>query len=130
MARMAVLPQPRTPPLRSATHRDPPRPTLCAPPLVPHPLRPTHCAPPLSRPEAMADDQAERCVAPGGLAICLGTSMQMTPARDWPCKADKMVIVNLQPTVRDDKAALVIRAPIDDVLLGVMLGFRNFTAQI
>ena len=87
-----------------------PFPTPPHPPAGPDP--PNH--------PAMADDQAELCVAPGGVAICLGTSMQMTPARDWPCKADKMVIVNLQPTVRDDKAALVIRAPIDDVLVGVM----------
>ena len=30
----------------------------------------------------------------------LGTSMQMTPARDWPCQASRMVIVNLQPTIK------------------------------
>ena len=61
---------------------------------------------------------------PKGLAVCLGTSMQMTPARDWPCQADRLVIVNLQPTVKDSQAALVIRAPIDRVLRGVVDGLE------
>uniref|UniRef100_A0A7R9YEQ7 protein acetyllysine N-acetyltransferase n=1 Tax=Pinguiococcus pyrenoidosus TaxID=172671 RepID=A0A7R9YEQ7_9STRA len=51
-----------------------------------------------------------------GLSVCLGTSMQMVPARDLPCRAKRMVIVNLQPTVKDKKARLVIRAPIDEVM--------------
>ena len=68
----------------------------------------------------MADEHADLCARPGGLAICLGTSMQMTPARDWPCKADKLVIVNLQPTIKDHAADLVIRAPIDRVMALVM----------
>ena len=68
----------------------------------------------------MADEHSEICAKKGGLAICLGTSMQMTPARDWPCKADKLVIVNLQPTIKDDAASLVVRAPVDLVLERVM----------
>jgi len=46
--------------------------------------------------------------------------MQMCPARDLPCDADKMVIVNLQPTIMDDEAWMVVRSKIDDVLYGVM----------
>mmetsp|Transcript_6095 Transcript_6095/g.7885 ORF Transcript_6095/g.7885 Transcript_6095/m.7885 type:complete len:176 (-) Transcript_6095:223-750(-) len=42
--------------------------------------------------------------------------MQMTPAREWPCRAAKLVIVNLQPTVRDHLATIVIKAKIDDVM--------------
>jgi len=50
--------------------------------------------------------------------------MQMTPARDWPCQASRMVIVNLQPTVKDGEASLVIRARTDEVMtkLAVALG--------
>jgi mono-ADP-ribosyltransferase sirtuin 6 len=78
----------------------------------------------------LAEDHAEKCEAEGGLAICLGTSMQMTPARDWPCRARRMVIVNLQPTIKDDEAALVIRAPIDQVLSGVLAALQPRTPNL
>lgn len=66
-----------------------------------------------------AEYHSKRCRGKG-LALCLGTSMQMRPARDLPCQAAKMVIVNLQPTVRDKKAWLTLRAKTDDVMYGVM----------
>lgn len=75
-----------------------------------------------------AEEHAVKCEKPDGLAICLGTSMQMTPARDWPCRADKLVIVNLQPTVRDQMATLVIRAKIDDVMR-MLISELNLSSQ-
>lgn len=76
--------------------------------------------------------EAGNCRAPwggktaGGLALCLGTSMQMAPARELPCEAGRMVIVNLQPTEYDADCYLNVRARIDDVLHGLMreLGLR------
>jgi len=68
----------------------------------------------------LADSQSETCSKPGGLAICLGTSMQMTPARDWPLMAHRVVIVNLQPTIKDSEVHLVIHARIDDVMRDLM----------
>lgn len=65
------------------------------------------------------DIDGEEGVA-GGLAICLGTSMQMCPARDLPCQAGRMVIVNLQETEKDEEAWMVLRGKIDDVMYGVM----------
>jgi NAD+-dependent protein deacetylase sirtuin 6 len=64
----------------------------------------------------------------GGLALCLGTSMQMSPARELPLDppAGRVALVNLQPTEMDDECHLVVRARIDDVLYGVVkaLGLR------
>mmetsp|Transcript_45028 Transcript_45028/g.101656 ORF Transcript_45028/g.101656 Transcript_45028/m.101656 type:complete len:225 (+) Transcript_45028:427-1101(+) len=73
----------------------------------------------------LAEESAAKSAEPKGLAICLGTSMQMTPARDWPCEAGRMVIVNLQPTVKDAEAKLVIRAPIDTVMRGLVQGLEQ-----
>ena len=80
------------------------------------------CEPDYSR----AIDNSRKCEdawegdATGGLALCLGTSLQMSPAGDWPCEAGKMVIVNLQETVKDEDACLVIRARADDVMYELM----------
>ena len=60
------------------------------------------------------------------LAICLGTSMQMEPASLLPLdtirngKAGKLVIINLQPTVKDEYAHLVIRGDLDKVMVQLM----------
>lgn len=32
-----------------------------------------------------------RCREPGGVSLCLGTSLQIAPSKDLPAKADKMV---------------------------------------
>uniref|UniRef100_A0A7S3NLP1 protein acetyllysine N-acetyltransferase n=1 Tax=Aureoumbra lagunensis TaxID=44058 RepID=A0A7S3NLP1_9STRA len=50
------------------------------------------------------------------LALCLGTSLRITPAADLPLMSKKFVIINLQQTPLDDRAALIIRANVDDVL--------------
>ena len=50
------------------------------------------------------------------LSLCLGTSLQIVPARDLPRLSKEMVIVNLQPTPMDARADVVIRSRIDDVM--------------
>lgn len=70
-------------------------------------------------------EEAAKCAGgwgegPGGLALCLGTSMQMCPARELPCEAGRMAILNLQETVKDDEAWLVLRGRIDDIMWAVM----------
>ncbi|KAL8158619.1 hypothetical protein V2J09_000156 [Rumex salicifolius] len=58
------------------------------------------------------------------LVLCLGTSLQITPACDLPSKAlrngGKVAIVNLQQTPKDEKASLVIHGFVDKVMTGVM----------
>ena len=59
------------------------------------------------------------------LTIVLGSSLRVNPAADLPFKSKRRkrfppktqaVIVNLQPTPRDDEADLVIRATCDEVI--------------
>jgi len=50
------------------------------------------------------------------LAICLGTSLRIEPVGSLPTMAKSFVIVNLQVTPHDDKAKLIIRAFVDDVM--------------
>lgn len=54
------------------------------------------------------------------LSVVLGSSMQMVPARDLPLRAARLAIVNLQPTVRDSDASLVLRGDLDHVLTLVL----------
>uniref|UniRef100_A0A2P2J6E2 NAD-dependent protein deacetylase SRT1 n=2 Tax=Rhizophora mucronata TaxID=61149 RepID=A0A2P2J6E2_RHIMU len=58
------------------------------------------------------------------LVLCLGTSLQITPACNLPLKClrggGKIVIVNLQKTPKDKKASLVIHGFVDKVIAGVM----------
>ncbi|KAK9226234.1 hypothetical protein WN943_011281 [Citrus x changshan-huyou] len=58
------------------------------------------------------------------VVLCLGTSLQITPACNLPLKSlrggGKIVIVNLQQTPKDKKASLVFHAPVDKVIAGVM----------
>ena len=76
--------------------------------------------------------RSERECRDADLVLCLGTSMEITPACNLPLKAvrkgGKMAIVNLQKTPKDSKAALVIRARVDDVMSRVMrmLGMEIF----
>jgi hypothetical protein len=59
-----------------------------------------------------------------GLTVRLGVapfgSLQMMPAGELPCQAGRMAIVNLQATVMDEDAWLVLHGRIDDVMHAVM----------
>lgn len=67
---------------------------------------------------------AENHCRAADLVLCLGTSLQITPACNLPLKSirggGKIVIINLQPTPKDKKASLVIRGLVDKVIAGVM----------
>uniref|UniRef100_A0AAF5PQC9 protein acetyllysine N-acetyltransferase n=1 Tax=Wuchereria bancrofti TaxID=6293 RepID=A0AAF5PQC9_WUCBA len=58
------------------------------------------------------------------LSICMGTTLQITPAGDLPLLAKKnggkMVIINLSKTKHDEKADLIINARVDDVMRMLM----------
>ncbi|KAL7597970.1 NAD-dependent protein deacetylase SRT1 isoform X1 [Lactuca sativa] len=58
------------------------------------------------------------------VVLCLGTSLQITPACNLPLKClrggGKVVIVNLQKTPKDKKASLVIHGFVDKVIGGIM----------
>ncbi|CAD7700133.1 unnamed protein product [Ostreobium quekettii] len=64
--------------------------------------------------------QSEKIAAQADLALCLGTSLQIIPARDIPLETVKaggrLAIVNLQKTPRDKNADLVIHAKSDEVM--------------
>ncbi|XVF70895.1 hypothetical protein PTKIN_Ptkin11bG0198900 [Pterospermum kingtungense] len=67
---------------------------------------------------------AEKHCRMGDVVLCLGTSLQITPACNLPLKSlrggGKIVIVNLQKTPKDKKASLVIHGFVDKVVAGVM----------
>ncbi|CAO2835754.1 unnamed protein product [Amaranthus hypochondriacus] len=69
-------------------------------------------------------DAAERHCKMADLVLCLGTSLQITPACNLPLRClrggGKIVIVNLQKTPKDKKASLVIHGLVDKVIAGVM----------
>ncbi|KAL5215477.1 hypothetical protein ABZP36_006878 [Zizania latifolia] len=73
-------------------------------------------------PEEM-DSAKEQCRA-ADLVLCLGTSLQITPACNMPLLALKnggrVAIVNLQATPKDKKASLVIHGLVDKVIAGIM----------
>ncbi|CAL5342277.1 unnamed protein product [Camellia sinensis] len=60
---------------------------------------------------------AEKHCRMADIVLCLGTSLQITPACNLPLKSlrggGKIVIVNLQQTPKDKKASLVIRGLVD-----------------
>jgi len=69
------------------------------------------------REDALPDEEFEAAKEHAGdaqLALCLGTSLQITPACNIPLRTakagGKLVIVNLQATPKDKKADLVIHA--------------------
>ncbi|XP_078431814.1 sirtuin 1 isoform X2 [Wolffia australiana] len=82
-----------------------------------HPLREDVLPPKEMKP-------AEKHCKMADVILCLGTSLQITPACNLPLKClrggGKIVIVNLQPTPKDKKAALVIHGLVDEVISGVM----------
>ncbi|KAA8523544.1 hypothetical protein F0562_009967 [Nyssa sinensis] len=67
---------------------------------------------------------AEKHCKLADVVLCLGTSLQITPACNLPLKSlrggGKIVIVNLQKTPKDKKATLVIHGLVDKVIAGVM----------
>ncbi|KAM7503783.1 hypothetical protein LguiB_002687 [Lonicera macranthoides] len=67
---------------------------------------------------------AEKHCRMADIVLCLGTSLQITPACNLPLKClrggGKVVIVNLQQTPKDKKASLVIHGLVDKVITGVM----------
>ena len=65
--------------------------------------------------------------AKADLILCLGTSLRIEPVGSLPLLAKKFVIVNLQATPKDEMAAFIIRAKVDDVMDSLMseLGFKN-----
>ncbi|KAJ0261603.1 NAD-dependent protein deacetylase SRT1 [Hirschfeldia incana] len=69
-------------------------------------------------------DPAEKHCKKADLVLCLGTSLQITPACNLPLKClrggGKIVIVNLQKTPKDKKADVVIHGFVDKVVAGVM----------
>ncbi|OVA20126.1 Sirtuin family [Macleaya cordata] len=72
----------------------------------------------------MEMNQAEKHCRMADVVLCLGTSLQITPACNLPLRSirggGKVVIVNLQPTPKDKKASLVIHGLVDKVISGVM----------
>jgi NAD-dependent deacetylase len=50
------------------------------------------------------------------LLVAIGTSLQVNPVAGLAGLADRLAIVNAQPTPYDDDAELVVRDPISDVL--------------
>ncbi|XBI98568.1 hypothetical protein VPH35_018790 [Triticum aestivum] len=73
-------------------------------------------------PEEM--NSAEEQCRTADLVLCLGTSLQITPACNMPLlsikNGGKVAIVNLQATPKDKKASLVIHGLVDKVIAGVM----------
>ena len=71
---------------------------------------------------ARSEKECERA----DLVICLGTSLRIFPANQLPIKAKKFVVVNLQQTLMDDEASLIIREKVDTVLKDIMdkLGYE------
>uniref|UniRef100_A0A7N0RE59 NAD-dependent protein deacetylase SRT1 n=2 Tax=Kalanchoe fedtschenkoi TaxID=63787 RepID=A0A7N0RE59_KALFE len=67
---------------------------------------------------------AEKNCRMADVVLCLGTSLQITPACNLPLKSlsggGKIVIVNLQKTPKDKKASLVIHGLVDKVIAGVI----------
>nr|XP_029121917.1 NAD-dependent protein deacetylase SRT1 isoform X6 [Elaeis guineensis] len=67
---------------------------------------------------------AEKHCRTADVVLCLGTSLQITPACNLPLKTirngGEILIVNLQPTPKDKKATLVIHGQVDKVIAGAM----------
>jgi len=77
--------------------------------------------------DALPPDELEASEAHASeadLTICLGTSLQITPACNLPLRTvkggGKLVIVNLQKTPKDKSAHLLIRGRADEVMRGAL----------
>ncbi|KAL8142167.1 hypothetical protein V2J09_015199 [Rumex salicifolius] len=81
---------------------------------------------------------AEKHCKMADLVLCLGTSLQITPACNLPLKClnggGKIVIVNLQSTPKDKKASLVIHGLVDQTFLSQALSsdkrHMNWTLRV
>ncbi|XP_024160627.1 NAD-dependent protein deacetylase SRT1 isoform X2 [Rosa chinensis] len=69
-------------------------------------------------------NQAEKHCRMADVVLCLGTSLQITPACNLPLRSlrggGKIVIVNLQKTPKDKKATLLLHGLVDKVISGVL----------
>jgi mono-ADP-ribosyltransferase sirtuin 6 len=65
------------------------------------------------------------------LVLCLGTSLRIEPVGSLPLRAKRFVIVNLQITPKDDQAAMILRANVDDVMDHLMqqLGYEDWKEE-
>ncbi|CAB9509892.1 protein deacetylase sirtuin-6 [Seminavis robusta] len=65
------------------------------------------------------------------VVLCLGTSLRIEPVGSLPELAQAYIICNLQKTPMDDGAALVLRAPVDQVMdqLVCQLGFSHWKQE-
>lgn len=73
--------------------------------------------------DAIPDDEWEKTQAAfssADLALCLGTSLRITPAADLPLEAAEFVVVNLQETPHDKEAALVVRGRVDVIMTDLL----------
>ena len=83
--------------------------------------------------DALPEDElllAESHAAKADLALCLGTSLVIVPARDIPLRVrhkrkhkpsgGQLVIANLQATPLDRRASLVVHTPVDQLMARVM----------
>lgn len=61
-------------------------------------------------------DRARKECEQADLVLCLGTSLRIEPVGSFPLLAKQFVIVNLQPTPKDDDAVMIIRARVDQVM--------------
>lgn len=76
-------------------------------------------------------ERAEKECDASDLVLCLGTSLRIEPAGSLPTRAKQFVIVNLQITPKDDESALIIRAPVDEVMGYLMkhLGYEDWEKE-
>jgi NAD-dependent SIR2 family protein deacetylase len=68
--------------------------------------------------------EAERRASAAAVSLCLGTSLQIRPAGDLPLRTvragGQLAIVNLQPTPKDRRAAVVCRARCDEAMAALL----------
>jgi NAD+-dependent protein deacetylase sirtuin 6 len=71
-----------------------------------------------------AEDECDRA----DLVLCLGTSLRIEPAASLPLRAKRFAIINLQVTPYDSHAAMIIKAPVDEVMDALLegLGFAGW----
>jgi mono-ADP-ribosyltransferase sirtuin 6 len=76
-------------------------------------------------------ERAERECEQADLIVCLGTSLRIEPAGSLPLRGTRFVIINLQATPKDEDAAMIIRAPVDNVMDDLMqqLGHTNWKEE-
>lgn len=76
-------------------------------------------------------ERAERECEMADLVLCLGTSLRIEPVGSLPLLARRFVIVNLQTTPKDEYAAMIIRAPVDDVMDDLLnrIGYEGWKTE-